>query len=145
VVKNFRRWLGLAAGLVVLAAALVFATSIFAGQSQDLAGTAWHLSAINGQAPVEALDPLTLTFDAEGRMGGNSGCNGFGGAYAVDGSQLTLSELVSTLRACADEAQNNQEAAIMAALQAVAQYAIDGDTLTLKDANGAALLVYSRA
>jgi heat shock protein HslJ len=125
--------------------ALIFATSLFAGQSQDLAGTTWQLVTVNGQPPSEALDPLTLTFDAEGRMGGNAGCNSFGGAYTVEGSQLKLTELVSTLRACADEAQNQQEAAILAALQAVAQYEIDGDTLTLKDADGAALLVYQRA
>jgi heat shock protein HslJ len=143
--KGLRRWLGLVGGLVVLAAALIFATSLFAGQGQDLAGTTWRLAEVNGQATIEALDPLTLSFEAEGRMGGNSGCNGFGGAYAVDGGELKLTEIVSTLRACADEAQNEQEAAIMTALQAVAQYEIDGDSLRLQAADGATLLLYTRA
>jgi heat shock protein HslJ len=131
---------------VGLATALGLTTALWASAPEDLAGSHWNLVEIDGQAPIALPEGgLTIGFEAEGQVGGSSGCNSYGGQYAVQSSNLSLSEVVSTLRACADEALNAQEAQFHQALAAVAQYDVQGDTLTLRDAGGAALLVFERA
>ncbi|MCC7359071.1 MAG: META domain-containing protein [Anaerolineales bacterium] len=132
---------GLAVGL---AAALAFAAISFAGANTGLAGTHWQLTEINGQPAVAGDVTPTLQFLPEDRLSGNGGCNGYGGAYTVNGSALQFSEMMSTLMACADDALTTQESAYFQALGSVASYALSGDTLTLKDASGAPVLVFAR-
>ena len=38
----------------------------------------------------------------DGRYSGNSGCNGMGGSYTLNGDQITLGQGISTLMACDD-------------------------------------------
>jgi heat shock protein HslJ len=115
------------------------------GSSDNLAGSAWHLTMLNGHAPLNMAEPISLSFEAEQRAGGNSGCNSYGGSYMVAGSTLTISEINSTLRACAEQALNDQEAEYYQALQAVAAYEHSNDQLILKDARGVVLLIFIRA
>lgn len=138
-----RRFLVVGSLTLVLIAALAFAARTFAGQM--LEGSRWTATQIDGQPPVAGGPALMLSFEADGRLSGHSGCNGYGGAYAVNGSALTLSEMMGTLMACADDPLNAQESAFLQALSRVAAYDLAGDTLTLKDANGAAVLVLVRA
>ncbi len=44
----------------------------------------------------------TIEFDGR-RVGGTSFCNGFGGTYRLDGDQLVLEDLASTLVGCMDD------------------------------------------
>ena len=74
-------------------------------------------------------------------MAGNSGCNGFGGTYTVEGNQVTFSEIVSTLIACED-ARMAQEEAVYRVLSGTATYTIEGNTLTLT--NNDLVLVLTR-
>ena len=78
---------------------------------------------------VEGSD-AQLTFNEDGTVAGNSGCNGFGGNYTVEGDQVAFSEIVSTLIAC-EEPLMAQEAAVLKTLTNAATYEIDGNTLTL--------------
>jgi heat shock protein HslJ len=130
--------------LVVLAA-LIFAAISFAGGGSELDGTHWTLTQLNGQPPLSSDAVLDLSFQAEHRLGGYAGCNSYGGVYAVDGRSLTFRDLISTLRACAAADLNTQEGAYLHGLERVAGYTLVGDTLTLQDASGAALLVFVRA
>ena len=82
-----------------------------------------------------------LTFNDDGTISGNSGCNGFGGSYKVEGDQVAFSEVVSTLMAC-DEARMAQEGAFHQVLTDTATFKIEGNTLTL--ANGDVVLVLAR-
>ena len=100
---------------------------------------------LNGHAPLNMAEPISLSFEAGQRAGGNSGCNSYGGSYTVAGNTLTISEINSTMRACAEQALNDQEAEYYQALQAVAAYELANDQLTLKDASGAVLLIFTRA
>ena len=129
---------------VVLIAVLAYAAISFAGANTGLAGTNWQLTAINGQPPVAGDVVPTLQFQPEDHVGGNGGCNGYGGAYELNGSALKFTEVMSTLMACADDALTTQEGAYFQALNNVAGYTLSGDTLTLQDASGATVLVFAR-
>ena len=42
----------------------------------------------------------TVTFDDDGRVYGDTGCNRFTGGYTTKGDRMTIGPLASTLRAC---------------------------------------------
>jgi len=110
-------------------------------EPQGLAGTAWDVTGYNNgkQAVVSLLNGTAITLDFnDGRVGGNSGCNSYGGAYTSTDTTLQVSQLVSTLMACgAPEGIMEQEQQYLAALQDSATYEISGDMLTIRDASGA--------
>ena len=82
-----------------------------------------------------------LTFNQDGTVTGNSGCNGFGGSYTVEGDKITFKDIVSTLMAC-DGPRMEQEDAVHKALTDTASYKIEGNTLTLT--NGDMVLSLTR-
>ncbi|MGH2605184.1 MAG: META domain-containing protein [Anaerolineales bacterium] len=138
------RW-ALAAAIVVVGATITLTVLLQGRSSEGLAGTRWSLVALNGRAPLPAPGPITLEFEIGGRAGGNSGCNSYGATYVARGGSLTFSEVVSTLRACVDPSLNDQEAAYLRALSAVATYEVSEDQLILRDAGGATALVFAPA
>jgi heat shock protein HslJ len=137
-------WMALAVMAVALAAgALLFAQNSFAGSGAGLANTRWSLVSINGQAPI-AGRALTLNFQSSNQLTGDSGCNGYGGQYQVRGKTIAVSQLVSTLRACAEQLLNDQEATFQKALSDAAQFSLQGGQLTLKNASGGEVLVFQK-
>jgi heat shock protein HslJ len=67
----------------------------------SLKGSSWTLSKVPDVTLEKLKTPVTLYFsDSTNRINGYSGCNGFGGEYAVDGNALKLSKILGTLRAC---------------------------------------------
>jgi heat shock protein HslJ len=113
-----------------------------AGRPADLAGSNWTLTELNGAAPV-AGSPANLQFDAEGRVGGTTGCNNYGGSYSADGAALSVGQLFSTKMAC-EGALMQQEQTYLDILGRTTGFAVAGDTLTLT-ADGGETLVYTRA
>jgi heat shock protein HslJ len=109
---------------------------------KSLAGGTWALTAYGPQGATTPVSPgsqASITFNDDGTVTGNSGCNSFGGEYKVDGDQVTFSGLVSTLMAC-DESLMTQEGTVFKVLDGTAMYKIDGSTLTLT--NGGMTLVF---
>jgi len=109
------------------------------GAVVPLEGTTWTLVEVGGQParPAGTSGAPSMRFDAaETRAGGNTGCNSFGGSYALSGGSLRFGALVSTRRACVDEALNAQEAAFLGALDATRSWRIDGSTLVLGGETG---------
>lgn len=138
-------WITLGALAMALAAgSLLYANNTFASRpGANLANTNWALVSINGQAPI-AGRALTLNFQSGGQLLGDSGCNSYIGHYQVNGSTIAVDQLVSTLRACAEQPLNDQEAAYQKALNNAAQFSVQSDRLTLKDAGGNEVLVFQR-
>jgi heat shock protein HslJ len=100
--------------------------------SASLLGS-WKLSSFGSagaSSPAVEGSDAELTFNEDGTVAGNSGCNGFGGSYTVEGDQVTFSEVVSTLIAC-EEPLMAQEAAVLKTLTDTANYKIEGNSLTL--------------
>ena len=110
----------------------------------ELDGTRWDVVELNGE-PVTGDAQGTLDF-ADGMATGTAFCNGFGGVYELDGTELTFGELAQTLMACLEpEGVMELESGYMAALNAVAGYRVEGATLVLLDAEGTDLVVLSPA
>ena len=130
--------------LSFLAVAMLLAacgTSRTADNAASLEGE-WLLLTLNG-VPVLPSAPMTALFE-DGRIGGSSGCNSYGGAYTLDGSTIRFAEMMMTLMACLEDGVMEQEQAYFEALSNVAKFRLDNDRLELLDASGAALLVYAR-
>jgi heat shock protein HslJ len=113
-------------------------------QGASLTSSSWTLTSLNGAPLAEGSAPITLEFSSETELGGQGGCNGYGGNYTAgaDGS-IDISQLVSTMMACEPQIIMENEAAYLQALESVTHYSISGDTLTLD--NGDAILIFSRA
>ncbi len=94
---------------------------------------AWKLVSYGSAASPTPAVPDTdagLTFNEDGTVTGNSGCNGLGGDYTLEDDQITFGQIVSTLMAC-DDPRMAQEDAVHRVLTETATYKIDGNTLTL--------------
>jgi heat shock protein HslJ len=116
--------------LLLLFASLVL--SACSAQPKALTGS-WALTAYGPEGattPVASGSQASLTFNADGTVTGNSGCNSFGGEYKVEGDKITFSGLASTLMAC-EEPLMTQEGNVFKVLDGTAAYKIDGDTLTI--------------
>ncbi|MBI4730863.1 MAG: META domain-containing protein [Chloroflexi bacterium] len=130
--------------LLLVTVALVLAACIGTGnQPLDLNGTAWVLTHLNGQ-PVLDGSPPTIRFE-NGQASGNASCNSFGGDYTQRGDKLTFEALMSTLMACFPEEIMQQEQAYLSALASTASYQLEGDRLTLFDADGNVLAEFVAA
>jgi heat shock protein HslJ len=123
--------------------------AVYKAQSQDLAGTNWDATAFNNgnQAVVGVIEGTTLSasFDKDGNLSGNSGCNTFNGSYKVSGDQITIGPLASTMKACSDpEGVMEQEGQFLAALQSAAKYQIEGNVLQLRTKDDALAAMFTR-
>jgi heat shock protein HslJ len=122
----------------------------FAAQARSLAGTSWSVVNINnGRQAVVGLVPgstITMAFDSEGRVSGSTGCNQYSGSYGGEGDALRLSQVATTLRACADPAIDEQEQAFLRAVESVRTMRFEGNMLELRREDGAlaAILVRER-
>ena len=132
-----------AAALLALALAAVAAgCGGSGGSSPSLEGTAWKLTgwSISSQDPNDFT--ITAQF-ADGRIGGTSAVNTYGGPYTTgDDGAFSVGDLVSTMMA-GPEPDMRAETDYMTLLAAARQYEVDGETLTLLDAGGNESLIYT--
>ncbi len=71
----------------------------------------------------------TITFDDEGQVFGDSGCNRFMGSYKVKGDRLTIGPLASTMMFC--EGKMDAEQSFLTKLQAAVGYTATKKTLKI--------------
>jgi len=81
-----------------------------------LEGSAWKVIRINEDSVSPAVP--TISFAAEGRMSGTSGCNRYFGQWSVAESALKLKPAGSTMMACPDEFMA-KEGALLGALDSI--------------------------
>jgi heat shock protein HslJ len=113
-----------------------------------LTGTDWVLEAYStgGDAISSVIAGTTITANfADGNVTGNAGCNHYGGQYSLDGTNLTVSSLFSTLMYCETPGVMEQEAAFLGHLANVSSYRVEGDRLILTDAEGTDVLFFVQA
>lgn len=82
---------------------------------------------------------------ADGRFGGSGGCNSYGGAYEINGDQLSLHDINSTLIACIDGKITQQEQRYFEALQSTKTFEIKGNRLTITYDSGKDVLEFEKA
>lgn len=84
---------------------LIVAAFVLPAFGQSLPQGEWHLIAYNFKEKVAyPIDKnvITLKVRPDGKLGGNSGCNAYGGSYAIEDGRLRISDIISTMRACAE-------------------------------------------
>jgi heat shock protein HslJ len=73
---------------------------------------------------------MTTTFAALD-VTGNTGCNTFSGPYQVEGDEITIGRLASTMAACPTEELQRQETDFLAALRLATTFRVTGNRLDL--------------
>ena len=107
---------------------------------RSLTGTAWTLDGvIEGDSVSNAagFDRVVLTLDdSTGRFTATTPCNGTGGEFEVadDGATAIFTPGPSTLRACADPADNELETTVRSVLDGTVRVKITATHLTLTKA-----------
>ena len=130
------------ARIAVLLGSIVW-TVAAAGQDVGLEST-WLAEDIKNGGVIDDLQ-TTLTIGPDNQASGNGGCNGFGGAYTLEGDKLTFGDLASTMMACAP-AIMDQERKFFDALAEVRTWRLNDGTgiLYLGNDQGADILRFSR-
>lgn len=96
----------------------------------------WEMVSYNFQQKIAyPLDDKTVTLNiaADGKIGGSSGCNTYGGSYAFEDGKLKISDIFSTMMAC-DEMTMSFERTFHDTLMAASEFKLEGDLLTITDA-----------
>jgi heat shock protein HslJ len=116
-------------------------TMVFEAEpAHALEGVEWEvaeLAASEGsmRAPVKGAT-LSFSFRADGAMVGNAGCNLFRAPYTRDGERLTITQAVSTRKACTAMGVMEQERRFLDALAATRSWTLRGEVLDLMTADG---------
>jgi heat shock protein HslJ len=115
---------------------------IFSPQSpRGLSGPTWRVTGYNngsgGVVSTLSGTVLSMVFDTDGRVSGDTGCNMFNGPYTLSGSSISFGPIATTRRACLSDEANQQEQQFLAALAATTTYQLVGDGLTFRDGAGA--------
>ncbi|NKQ37184.1 MAG: META domain-containing protein [Chloroflexi bacterium] len=113
----------------------------------SLTGTTWLATGYNnGEGGVVSLimdTKITAVFHEDGSLSGTAGCNTYNTSYTVDGDNISIPDLIATTMMACSEPVMEQEQDYLAALPQAATYAIQGDKLELRDANGSLLANYA--
>jgi heat shock protein HslJ len=107
----------------------------------SLVGSEWQATQIGYKKndriqlkPVLKEHPVTLLFDSEGRIGGQSGCNSYGGELLnLTDSVITVGPIMSTLMFCFDDGIMEQEMAFSSVFQQESLFyeVVDGNETSL--------------
>jgi heat shock protein HslJ len=98
----------------------------FDAPADSAAKGAWSLVTLDGQ-PLPSDVKVTLQVDADGSLGGHGGCNQYGGPWSVEGEELSIGPLRSTLMACLEPA-GAVETAYLGALEGATSWTVvDGE------------------
>jgi len=94
-------------------------------------GNQWEMTSFQGQTVEEAgfnqKTPLITIDKGESKIGGNSGCNSFGGNITIKEDIIDFGPLMSTKRYC----DGVPEVEFFQILTGEVSYSINGKTLTL--------------
>jgi heat shock protein HslJ len=121
---------------LVFAAVLGLALAACADPSEPAADptqSAWVLDSgtVDGaDIPIVEDHPITLTFEGTG-IAGSSACNTYFGGYTINGTEISFSDMGSTLMACEPAEVMDSESMYLDAMSKVDSFTATSDTLTL--------------
>ncbi|HQY91879.1 META domain-containing protein [Caldilinea sp.] len=114
-------------------------------ESVGLTGVTWVATSYNNgrgaAVSILADTEITAIFDAAGEVGGSAGCNRYFSSYTVEDALIAIQPAASTRKLCPEPIME-QEYAYLSALPTVATFAIQGDQLELRTADGALVAAY---
>jgi heat shock protein HslJ len=121
-----------------------------AAESTTLINTPWKLNLLDdGEGKVISTiagTEVTLVLADDGTLSGSSGCNTYNGAYEINGEQIAIGPIASTMMSCSEPNMiMEQEFAYLQMLETVTLYQIKGNGLELvNDAKGSRLSYTAR-
>ena len=110
------------------------------GNGSKLGAGKWILTKING-VNVNTSRAFIQFDESKDRFGGNGGCNGMGGNLSVNGSNINMSQIISTKMYC--EGTSEIENRFLSELEKVNRFEIRGKNLLLY--NGKRLVLELRS
>jgi heat shock protein HslJ len=111
-------------------------------QDAAIENVIWVLESYGESGNVKAVlkyTEITAKFDGA-KISGSAGCNTYGGGYELKNNNISITELWSTLMACREQI-NKQEQAYLTALRDAESYEIEGEKLRIHC--GKQLLVFN--
>jgi heat shock protein HslJ len=127
-------------GLEIVDAGQKVVFTLAAAANPPLEGTTWQLSAIVYKAATASpVAGSIVTMQISGVQLSGKACNTFRGPLRIDGSSFKAGPLMSTKMACANPNESAQETAVLTGIEAATSYAIVGNTLALRAADGTGL------
>jgi heat shock protein HslJ len=128
--------------LILTMLALFFLTACggSGGEAPDLDGTEWGLVEMNGEAIPEDVE-ITIAF-SEGQISGQSACNRYFAGYTQEGATLAFDQAGSSNMYC--EGLMDFETEYLQTLSEIKSFEQDGDTMTMKNESGTAILIFSK-
>jgi heat shock protein HslJ len=106
-----------------------------------LAESKWQLTSLDGKPPLVDVK-VTLNFSQDA-IGGNDGCNTYGGSYQATKDTLTIgNDIFSTMMYCTDEIAKQYQA-FYEALKQTASYKITDSKLSIINAKGTVLAEFT--
>lgn len=145
--KHQFRYVSKYVGLVgFMSALLVFITNcaaqptpvpIFVGPTW-----AWSISQFNNGSTQNVTDPnqYTIVFSADGTLQVKADCNTGSGTYKLDGNEMTIKGLRTTLVACPE---GSLSAVFIAQLQSVGSYLMSGSELILNIQDNTGRMIFA--
>ncbi len=115
-------------------------------KNADITGE-WKLvsygAASNPTPAIQNVD-TSIKFEANGNVGGNVGCNSFGGNYDINADKIAFNSIVSTMMFC--EATSAQESAVLGVFSDNMKLPVqlNDDTLKITSANGESSVTLAR-
>ena len=125
--------------------AMIILAACSPASASDIHGV-WQLVSYGDPASPTPAAPdvdTSIEFKSDGTLGGNVGCNGFGGDYTVRGSTIEFEQMISTLMFC-EGSVGEQESAILTVFAESASFTLDSETLTITSADGESVVVLAR-
>lgn len=108
---------------------------------EGLASGQWTLQSISNVELEPTPKPVTLVFSDSGTVGGNAGCNSYGGQYTVGGGTLDFGPMMATKMACTPGMKTENE--FFRVLDRTNQFEIKKNILILKE-DDSVLAAFSR-
>jgi len=121
----------------LLAVVLLLSASVFS-MGQTLPVGKWRLAKYRfGASPEKPFAAIqsTLVIGPDGKLGGNSGCNAYGGSYSIEGGKLEITDIISTMRAC-EEPTPQFEKNFFNTLESAVSAKVKDNKLVLTDKDG---------
>ncbi len=131
----------------LLLAALAAASISINSFGQSLPRGTWHIVEYRFGEKVEMpadKAEVTLNIRSGGKLGGNSGCNVYGGSYRFKDGKLVISDLISTMMYCSDDLASF-ERQFGSTLTGADVFKVEKDTLTFTDTDNGSYIKFERS
>jgi heat shock protein HslJ len=102
------------------------------GAGTALTDNKWFLESIGNRKTFVAIKGVFINFiEEKGSAGGDTGCNVFGGSYSAGKRNISITDIMSTMRACEEDGKMQLEREFLDGLRNTNRYEISEGHLRL--------------